>query len=65
MNKEYEKFHRNNASVIENLLESLNVLLDKFENEIVPGEPEKSDMESRAPRRQRKICIPALFMILI
>lgn len=43
MNKEYEKFHRDNASIIENLLESLSVLIDKFENEIVPGEPEKSD----------------------
>lgn len=40
MNKEYEKFHRDNASIIENLLESLNVLIDKFEKEIVPGEPE-------------------------
>ncbi len=44
MNKEYEKFRRNNESIIENLLDSLNILIDKFEHEIVPGEPEKSDV---------------------
>lgn len=43
MNKEYEKFRRDNEGIIENLLESLNVLIEKFENGIVPGGPDKSD----------------------
>ena len=43
MNKEYEKFHRENEEIVENLLESLEILGDKFEHGIVPGEPEKSD----------------------
>lgn len=43
MNKEYEIFHRENEEIVENLLESLEILGDKFEHGIVPGEPEKSD----------------------
>ena len=43
MNKEYEKFHRDNPDIISNLLDSLEALLDKFEKGIVPGEPLKSD----------------------
>lgn len=43
MNREYEKFHRDNKDIIDNLLESLEVLLGKFSQGIVPGEPEKSD----------------------
>ena len=43
MNKEYEKFHRENSDIISDLLASLEALLDKFEKGIVPGEPLKSD----------------------
>lgn len=43
MNKEYEKFHRDNPDIIPNLLDSLEALLDKFEKGIVPGEPLKSN----------------------
>ena len=43
MNKEYEKFHRENANIISDLLASLDALLDKFNQGIVPGEPLKSD----------------------
>lgn len=43
MNKEFEKFHCDNRGIISDLLESLDVLLSKFNQGIVPGEPEKSD----------------------
>lgn len=43
MNNEYEKFHRENPSLISDLLDSLEALLNKFEKGIVPGEPLKSD----------------------
>lgn len=43
MSKEYEKFRRENEGILEGLLDSLNVLLDKFNQGIIPGEPEKSD----------------------
>lgn len=43
MNKEYEKFHRENANIISDLLASLDALLDKFNQGVVPGEPLKSD----------------------
>lgn len=43
MSKEYEKFHQNHEDILNNLLESLIVLTNKFDEGIVPGEPEKSD----------------------
>lgn len=43
MNKEYEKFHRENANIISDLLASLDALLEKFNQGIIPGEPLKSD----------------------
>lgn len=43
MSKEYEKFHRDNKDIVVGLLEVLEVLLVKFDQGIVPGEPEKSD----------------------
>ncbi len=43
MNNEYEKFCRENKEIIDNLLTSLEILYNKFESGIIPGEPEKSD----------------------
>lgn len=43
MNNEYEKFCRENKEIIDNLLTSLEILYNKFETGIIPGEPEKSD----------------------
>lgn len=43
MNKEYERFCRDNEGIAEDLLASLQALIAKFERGIIPGEPEKSD----------------------
>lgn len=43
MSKEYEKFYQDYEDMLNDLLESLSVLANKFEEGIVPGEPEKSD----------------------
>jgi hypothetical protein len=43
MNKENEEFQNDNNYIITNLIRSLDILLDKFEQEIVPGNPEKSN----------------------
>lgn len=43
MNKEYENFCRENEGIADDLLLSLQALIDKFEQGIIPGEPEKSN----------------------
>ena len=43
MNKEYENFCRKNRRIVDDLLLSLQALLNKFEQGIIPGEPEKSE----------------------
>ncbi len=43
MNNQAEKFHQENGNMIQQLVESLDAILDKFSEGIIPGEPEKSD----------------------
>lgn len=43
MNNQAEKFHQENGKMIQQLVESLDAILEKFNEGIIPGEPEKSD----------------------
>lgn len=43
MNNQAEKFHQENGKMIKQLVESLEAILNKFDEGIIPGEPEKSD----------------------
>lgn len=43
MNKKTEKFHQENKEMVQKLIECLDVILNKFNLGIIPGEPEKSD----------------------
>ena len=43
MNNQAEKFHQDNGKMIQQLVESLDAILEKFNEGIIPGEPEKSD----------------------
>lgn len=42
MNNQAEKFHQKNGKMIQQLVESLDAILEKFNEGIIPGEPEKS-----------------------
>ena len=43
MNNQAEKFYQDNSKMIRQLTESLSAILNKFDQGIIPGEPEKSD----------------------
>ena len=43
MNNQTIKFHLENSSIINQLVESLDAIIKKFDEGIIPGEPEKSD----------------------
>ena len=43
MNNQAEKFHQENGNMIQQLVESLDAILVKFNEGVIPGEPEKSD----------------------
>ncbi len=42
-NNQAAKFHQENAEMIQQLIESLDAILERFNEGIIPGEPEKSD----------------------
>jgi len=43
MSNQAEKFYQDNSKMIQQLTESLSAILSKFDQGIIPGEPEKSD----------------------
>ena len=43
MDKRAEKFHHENKTIINQLIEELNMLADKLESGVIPGNPEKTD----------------------